>query len=165
MGWDEILEGDINQSATIHCWRGMQNGIEAAQKGHDVIMSPTTYCYLDYYQADPKKSDEPQAIGGFLPLENVYKMVAIPDDISPENRQHILGVQANLWTEYIPTNNQAEYMVLPRMAAIAEEAWCEHKGTFEEFMPRMTRLTNLYDIYNLHYAKHCWPEKKIKKEW
>lgn len=165
MGWDEILEGKINQSATIHCWRGMEHGIKAAQEGHDVVMSPTAYCYLDYYQEDPKKSDEPQGIGGYLPLENVYKMVAIPDDISPENRKHILGVQANLWTEYVCTTTHAEYMVLPRMAAIAEEAWCEHKGTYEQFMPRMTRLTDLYDVYGLHYAKHKWPEKKVYKEW
>lgn len=165
MGWDEILEGKINQSATIHCWRGPEHGIKAAQEGHDVIMSPTKYCYLDYYQADPRKSDEPLGIGGYLPLENVYGMISIPDDISPENRQHILGVQGNLWTEYVITTNHAEYMVLPRMAAIAEEGWCEKKGTFEQFMPRMTRLTDLYDIYGLNYAKHCWPDKKIKKEW
>lgn len=165
MGWDEILEGDINKSATIHCWRGMEHGIKAAQEGHDVIMSPTAYCYFDYYQADPRKSDEPQGIGGYLPLENVYKMVSIPDDISPENRKHILGVQANLWTEYIATTTHAEYMLLPRMGALCEEAWCEHKGTFEQFMPRMTRLTDIYDIYGLQYAKHQFPQKKVYKEW
>lgn len=165
MGWDEILEGDINKSATIHCWRGSKHGIKAAQMGHDVVMSPTEYCYIDHYQADPRKSDEPQAIGGYLPLENVYAMISIPDDISPENRSHILGVQGNLWTEYVATPNHAMYMALPRMAALAEEGWCEHKGTYEEFMPRMTRLTDLYDIYGYVYAKHNWPEKKIKKEW
>ena len=165
MGWDEILEGNINKSATVHCWRGSEHGIKAAQLGHDVVMSPTTYCYLDYYQADPKKSDEPMCIGGFLPLEKVYSMVSIPDDISPENRSHILGVQGNLWTEYIATTTHAEYMVLPRMAAIAEEGWCQKKGTYEQFMPRMTRLTDLYDLYNLHYAKHNWKDKIKYKEW
>lgn len=165
MGWDEILEGDINQSATIHCWRGPEHGIKAAQEGHDVVMSPTKYCYLDYYQEDPKKSDEPMSIGGYLPLENVYDMVSIPDDISPENRAHILGVQGNLWTEYIGNPNHAEYMLLPRMAAIAEEGWCEKKGTYENFLQRMTRLTDLYDLYNLQYAKHKWPAKKSTKEF
>ncbi len=165
MGWDEILEGDINQSATIHCWRGSKHGIKAAQMGHDVIMSPSEYCYIDHYQADPKKSNEPEAIGGYLPLEAVYGMISIPDDISPENRQHILGVQANLWTEYVASPNHAMYMALPRAAALAEEGWCNKKGTFEEFMPRMTRLTDLYDLYHYVYAKHFWPEKGIKKEW
>lgn len=165
MGWDEILEGDINQSATIHCWRGPEHGIKAAQQGHDVVMSPLTNCYLDYYQADPLKSDEPLAIWGYLPLEKVYEMEAIPNDISPENRSHILGVQGNLWTEYVTNANHAEYMVLPRVAAIAEEGWCQHKGTYEQFMPRMTRMTDLYDLYGLNYAKHCWPEKKLKKVW
>lgn len=159
MGWDEILEGDINQSATIHCWRGLEHGIKAAQAGHDVIMSPTAYCYFDYYQADPTKSDEPQAIGGYLPIKKVYEMDAVPSDISPENRKHIIGVQGNLWTEYVPYPSQAEYMVLPRMAALAEEQWCQKKGTFDAFVPRLTRLTKLYDLYNLQYAKHLWPER------
>lgn len=159
MGWDEILEGDINQSATIHCWRGLEHGIKAAQAGHDVIMSPTAYCYFDYYQADPTKSDEPQAIGGYLPIKKVYEMDAVPSDISPDNRKHIIGVQGNLWTEYVPYPSQAEYMVLPRMAALAEEQWCQKKGTFDAFVPRLTRLTKLYDLYNLQYAKHLWPER------
>jgi hexosaminidase len=159
MGWDEILEGDINQSATIHCWRGIEHGIKAAQAGHDVVMSPTAYCYFDYYQADPTKSDEPQGIGGYLPIKKVYEMDAVPSDISPENRKHIIGVQGNLWTEYIAYPSHAEYMVLPRMAALAEEQWCMKKGTFEAFVPRVTRLTKLYDLYNLQYAKHLWPDK------
>lgn len=158
MGWDEILEGDINKSATIHCWRGTEHGIKAAQQGHDVIMSPTSYCYFDYYQADPRKSDEPQGIGGYLPMEKVYEMNAVPDDISPENRKHIIGVQGNLWTEYVAVPSHVEYMVLPRMAALSEEQWCNKKGTFEAFVPRVTRLTSLYSLYGMQYAKHLWPE-------
>ncbi len=158
MGWDEILEGEINQSATIHCWRGLEHGIKAAQEGHDVIMSPTAFCYFDYYQADRKKSDEPEAIGGYLPLERVYEMDAVPSSISPENRSHIIGVQANLWTEYIPYPSQAEYMVLPRMAALAEEQWCQKKGTFEAFVPRLTRLADIYKAYGYSYARHTWPD-------
>ena len=158
MGWDEILEGDINQSATIHCWRGLEHGIKAAQGGHDVIMSPTAYCYLDYYQADPAKSDEPLGIGGYLPLERVYEMDAVPSSISPENRSHIIGVQGNLWTEYIGLPSHAEYMVLPRMAALAEEQWCMKKGTFDAFMPRLTKLVEIYKAYGYQYARHMWPE-------
>jgi len=157
VGWDEILEGEINQSATIHSWRGSAGGIKAANAGHDVIMSPTTYCYLDYYQTDPRKSDEPQCIGGNLPVEKVYTMNAL-DQINPENYKHILGVQGNLWTEYIPTTTMAEYQVLPRMAALCEEGWCVNKGTFEEFVPRLTRLTGLYGLYDYVYAKHLWPD-------
>lgn len=158
MGWDEILEGEINQSATIHCWRGIEHGVKAAQEGHDVIMSPTAYCYLDYYQADPLKSDEPQGIGGYLPIEKVYEMDAVPNSISPENRKHIIGVQANLWTEYVATQGHVQYMVLPRMAAIAEEQWCQKKGSFEAFVPRLTRLTEIYKLYGMQYAKHLWPD-------
>ncbi len=158
MGWDEILDGDINQSATIHCWRGLEHGIRAAQAGHDVIMSPTAYCYLDYYQADPEKFDEPRAIGGYLPVEKVYEMDAVPAEISPENRKHIIGVQGNLWTEYIGLPTHAEYMLLPRMGALAEEQWCMKKGTFEAFRPRITRLVELYKLYGLQYGRHLWPE-------
>lgn len=157
IGWDEILEGEINKSATIHSWRGSEGGIKAANAGHDVIMSPTTYCYLDYYQADPKKSDEPQCIGGNLPVEKVYEMNAL-DQISPENHHHILGVQGNLWTEYVTNPGMAEYMVLPRMAAICEEGWCVNKGTFDEFLPRLTRLTGLYRLNGYTYGKHLWPD-------
>lgn len=158
MGWDEILEGDINKSATVHCWRGIEHGIKAAQAGHDVIMSPTAYCYLDYYQADPSKSDEPLGIGGYLPLERVYEMDAVPSSISPENRSHIIGVQGNLWAEYIAFPSHVEYMVLPRMAAIAEEQWCMKKGTYEAFLPRVTRLAALYALYGYQYARHTWPD-------
>lgn len=159
MGWDEILEGDINRSAIVHCWRDLSHGVKAAQQGHDVVMSPTKYCYLDYYQTADRYA-EPQAMGGNLPLETVFNMVAVPDDISEENRGHILGIQANLWTEFISNANYAEYMLLPRMAAVSENAWVTRRGGYQDFMSRITRLRSLYDAYGLHYARHAWNKKK-----
>ena len=121
IGWDEILEGGLAPEATVMSWRGMRGGIEAARQGHDVIMTPTTYCYFDYYQGDPGK--EPLAIGGYLPLEKVYRFEPTPEELTEEQKKHILGGQANLWTEYIATEDYAEYMVLPRMSALAEVVW------------------------------------------
>ena len=156
MGWDEIMDGDINTSAMVHCWRNPSFGIKAAQKGHDVVLSPTKYCYFDFYQANPRAVHEPLAIGGYLPVDSVYNMDTMPKDISPENRKHIIGIQANLWTEYVAVPNHAEYMLLPRMAALAENAWVKDRGLYSAFLPRLTRLKSLYDVYNLHYANHVW---------
>ena len=156
MGWDEILGGNIHQSATIHCWRDPVYGIRAAQKGHDVIMSPSKYCYFNRNQANPKTSNEPFSNDLYLPLDSVYNMVIVPNDISFENRKHIIGVEACLWTEYIAVPNHAEYMMLPRMAALAENAWCLQKGSYSAFIPRLSRLKSLYDACHLHYGKHCW---------
>ena len=156
MGWDEILGGNIHQSATIHCWRDPVYGIRAAQKGHDVIMSPSKYCYFNRNQTNPKTSNEPFSNDLYLPLDSVYNMVIVPNDISFENRKHIIGVEACLWTEYIAVPNHAEYMMLPRMAALAENAWCLQKGSYSAFIPRLSRLKSLYDACHLHYGKHCW---------
>ena len=158
IGWDEILDGDINQSATVMSWRGVEPGIKAAMTGHDVVMSPTTYAYFDYYQTD-KTFNEPLLIGGNLPIEKTYSFEPLPDSLSAEAREHIIGVQCNLWTEYIPYPNLAEYQLLPRMAAIAEIQWSEHKKDFPEFKNRLTRLTKFYDLYNYDYAKHLWNKK------
>ena len=156
MGWDEILDGDINRSATIHCWRNPVYGIKAAQAGHDVIMSPAKYCYFNRYQANPKMSNEPFSNDLYLPLDSVYNMVVQPNDISFESRKHIIGVEACLWAEYIATPNHAEYMMLPRLAALAENAWCLQKDSYSAFTLRLSRLKSLYDACHLHYGKHCW---------
>jgi len=121
MGWDEILEGGLAPDATVMSWRGMAGGIQAAQEGHDVVMTPTGYAYFDYYQGDTLQ--EPLAIGGFLPLERVYTLEPVPAELSQHEARHILGAQGNLWTEYIGTSEYAEYMVLPRMLAMAEVDW------------------------------------------
>ena len=125
IGWDEILEGDVAPNATVMSWRGSAGGIKAAQLGHDVIMTPNDYCYFDYYQSEDTRH-EPFAIGGFVPLEKVYSLNPTAS-LTEEQAKHILGTQANLWTEYIPTSEQVEYMVLPRMAALAEVQWTTGK--------------------------------------
>lgn len=122
VGWDEILEGGLPPAATVMSWRGYEGGIKAANSGHDVIMTPTSYCYFDYYQSKDKDS-EPLAIGGFLPLEKVYLFEPIPPEIDPEKVHHILGGQGNVWTEYIKTESHLEYMAMPRMSAMAEVLW------------------------------------------
>ncbi len=155
IGWDEILDGDINKSAMVMCWRGVEPGIKAAKLGHDVVMSPTTYAYFDYYQTD-QRNNEPLLIGGNLPIEKTYSYEPLPDDLPAEARQHIIGVQCNLWTEYIDNDNLAQYQVLPRLAAISEIQWANKKKNFEEFKQRVTRLAKLYDKYNYVYAKHIW---------
>lgn len=137
IGWDEILEGGISPNATIMSWRGIEGGIAAAKQKHDAIMTPTSNCYLDYYQGD--KETEPLAIGGFLPLDKVYNYEPIPTELSAEERKHILGTQGNLWTEYIPTSEQAEYMAYPRLSALAEVAWTHQLNkNYPDFSNRLT---------------------------
>ncbi|SHN07192.1 hexosaminidase [Cyclobacterium lianum] len=122
IGWDEILEGGLAPNATVMSWRGEKGGIAAAKMGHDVVMTPNSHLYFDHYQAEDKTT-EPLAIGGFLPLEKVYSYSPIPEALSQEEARHVLGVQANLWTEYIPTNQKMEYFLFPRALALAEVAW------------------------------------------
>lgn len=124
IGWTEILEGGLSPNATLMSWIGEAGGIEAARQHHDVIMTPNTYLYFDYYQASDVDK-EPLAIGGYLPMEKVYSYEPMPSSLTAEEQQYIKGVQANLWTEYIPTFSQAQYMVLPRMAALAETQWSD----------------------------------------
>jgi len=121
VGWDEILEGGLAPNATVMSWRGIAGGIEAARQGHDVIMTPNSHLYLDYYQGDTIQ--EPLAIGGFSPLERVYSYDPVPAELTGREAQHVLGAQGNLWTEYISTTDYVEYMVLPRMLALSEVVW------------------------------------------
>ncbi|MBR5456054.1 MAG: family 20 glycosylhydrolase [Bacteroidaceae bacterium] len=154
IGWDEILEGGLAPNATVHSWRGVEGGIEAAKQGHDCIMSPTTFMYFDYYQTK-YTDDEPLAIGGYVPVEKVYSFEPMNDTLPAEVQKHIIGVQANLWTEYIPTFSHVEYMELPRMAALCEVQWSNPaKKNFEEFKLRLLPLMSLYGKYSYNYAKH-----------
>jgi hexosaminidase len=121
IGWDEILEGGLAPNATVMSWRGIEGGIDAARQGHDVIMTPTSHMYFDYYQGQAET--EPLAIGGFLPLEMVYGFEPVPDELTAEEASHILGAQGNVWTEYMRTEEHVEYMVFPRLFALAEVAW------------------------------------------
>ena len=122
IGWDEILEGTLAEGTTVMSWRGASGGIKAAGMGYDVIMTPNSHFYLDYYQSDDKDT-EPLAIGGYLPIEKCYSFDPY-EGIEPAMQKHILGVQANLWTEYIATPEYLEYMLLPRMLALSEVQWC-----------------------------------------
>ena len=140
IGWDEILEGELAPNATVMSWRGEEGGRTAAAAGHEVGMTPGGYCYFDGYQDDP--TTEPQAMSGFLPLEKVYSYDPAPADMP--GREYVLGVQANLWTEYIPTAEQAEYMLYPRLFALAEVAWCQPEGKdYGAFRERALRYTEL----------------------
>ncbi|HLV34117.1 MAG TPA: beta-N-acetylhexosaminidase [Spirillospora sp.] len=121
IGWDEILEGGLAPNATVMSWRGSKGGIEAASAGHDVVMTPNTHCYFDYYQSEDH-STEPPAIGRFLPLEKVYTFDPT-EGIPPDKAGHVLGGQGSLWTEYLPTSELVEYMAYPRTVALAEKVW------------------------------------------
>ena len=161
IGWDEILDGKINKTATIMSWRGVEPGSKAAALGHDVIMAPLWHAYFDFYQSEEIKH-EPKAIGNYLPVAKVYEFDPAPDTFSAEAKSHILGVQANLWTEYIPYTTQAEYMILPRIAALAEVQWTPvERKDFDSFTKRAFRLTDLYDRYGYQYARHLWKEKQL----
>lgn len=137
IGWDEILEGGLAPEATVMSWRGEDGGIKSARMGHDVVMTPGNYMYFDFYQADPKT--QPYAIGGYTPIKKVYSYDPVPaDSLTEEERRHILGVQANTWTEYIQTPEHLEYMMFPRALAVAEIGWTPQKlRTWEDFKPRM----------------------------
>ena len=156
IGWDEILEGGLAPNATVMSWRGEKGGIEAAHQKHKVIMTPHTYLYFDYYQSYDRKS-EPLAIGGKLPLERVYSYNPLPKELSTEEQKYIIGVQANLWTEYISTFKYAEYMLLPRLAALSEIQWSSaDKRNYECFLSRLPRLVELYDLKQYNYATHAF---------
>lgn len=134
IGWDEILEGGLTPNATVMSWRGEAGGIQAAKEGHNVIMSPNSNMYIDHAQAKDAKT-EPLAIGGFLPLDVVYNYNPRPTALTADQQKHILGVQANMWTEYIPTNNKLEYMLFPRIIALAEVGWTKTENkNYEDFV-------------------------------
>ena len=154
IGWDEILEGGLAPNATVHSWRGIDGGIEAAKQGHDCIMSPNNFLYFDYYQTT-RTDEEPLAIGGYVPVEKVYSFEPMNESLTPEQQKHIIGVQANLWTEYVPTFRHVEYMELPRMAALCEVQWCEAGNKdFEDFKQRLLPMFDLYNVKGYNYAKH-----------
>jgi hexosaminidase len=147
IGWDEILEGGLAENAVVMSWRGTKGGIEAARAQHDVVMTPTTHVYLDYYQSKDQNA-EPLAIGGFLPLETVYSFEPVPAELEPQYVKHVLGGQANVWTEYMPNPKNVEYMAFPRLTALAEVVWTpkekkdypNYLGRLREHLPRLRAL-------------------------
>lgn len=161
VGWDEILEGGLAPNATVMSWRGEQGGIAAARMGHDVIMTPNSHLYLDHYQAKDGNTSEPVAIGGFLPLERVYSYHPGPDSLTAAEQQHVLGVQGNLWTEYIATNNKLEYMLFPRALALSEIAWTgREQQNYEEFSTKRLPL-RLQELEQMNFYYRI-PEAKIR---
>lgn len=158
IGWDEILQGGITKSATIMSWRGTKGGIQAAKLGNKVIMTPNTYCYIDYYQTmEPEKNNEPLANGRKrqLPVSKVYSFDPYAG-LNSEEQKAIMGVQANLWTEYIPTYGQAQYMTLPRLAALSEVGWSYPRKDYADFAKRMETMRKIYEIEEYRYAPYMF---------
>ncbi len=156
IGWDEILEGKLAPNATVMSWRGMDGGVEAARMGHDVIMTPGSHVYFDHYQTTDTKN-EPEAIGGYSPVSRVYEFEPVPAILNEKERKHILGAQANIWTEYIPNSRQVEYMAMPRMAALSEVQWMQpNKKNYLDFLKRLPRLIAMYDLLDYNYATHIF---------
>ncbi|WP_316838814.1 family 20 glycosylhydrolase [Pedobacter gandavensis] len=150
IGWDEILEGGLAPDATVMSWRGEKGGIEAANAGHDVIMTPGSHLYLDSYQTNP--IGQPEAIGGYLPLQKVYSYQPIPKEIDPAKQKHVLGVQANVWAEYMTTSNQVDYMVFPRAIALSEVAWTPVSSkNWDDFQNRLQKHYRLLQQFNVNY--------------
>jgi hexosaminidase len=150
IGWDEILEGGLPERATVMSWRGYEGGIEAAHSGHDVVMTPGSHCYFDHLQGEPE--NEPLAFGGFTSLEKVYSFDPVPPALSAEGSKHVLGAQANVWTEYITNENKAEYMIFPRLCAMAEVLWSD-KSTrnYNDFLIRMDSESVRLQKYRVNY--------------
>ena len=156
IGWDEILEGELAPNATVMSWRNIKAGQEAARMGHDAVMTPKQHFYFDYYQSKDK-DNEPLGIGGFLPVEQVYAFDPYTEDMTDEDKAHIIGVQANMWTEYIGENWHLEYMLLPRLSALSEVQWCEPEDkNYERFLENVQGLRKVYDILGYTYAKHIF---------
>ena len=153
IGWDEVLEGGLTEGGIVMSWRGINGGIEAAKQHHRVIMSPTTFCYIDYYQLKDQ-GRQPLGIGGYLPVSKVYSFEPlIPDQLSEEEQQYILGPQVNLWCEYVAYPQHAFYMLLPRLDAISEVQWCRpDQKDYEGFKTRLPHMLKLYDKLGINYC-------------
>ncbi|WP_438712589.1 family 20 glycosylhydrolase [Aquimarina muelleri] len=150
IGWDEILEGGITPTTNIMSWQGEEGGINAANKGHDVIMNPSQYCYFNFYQGDPKV--EPLAFGGYIPLEKVYTYDPIPKEIEEDKKKHILGAQGNIWTEYTYKEETIEYLLYPRIIALAEVTWtAKENKNFEDFLSRLNNVYAILDYHTINY--------------
>jgi len=151
VGWDEILEGGLAPGAIVMSWRGEAGGIEAAQHGHDVVMTPGAYTYFDHYQSADKEN-EPLAIGGCTPIEKVCEYNPVPAGLSEQQAKHVLGSQFQLWTEYMPTPKDVERMMLPRAFALSEVLWSPNGvANTNEFMDRLPHALRLLDRAGINY--------------
>lgn len=167
IGWDEILEGEVADNAVVMSWRGVAGGLKAVRMGHDAIMTPNTFYYLDYYQSTDKEN-EPLGIGGYLPVEKCYSYEPFVEGMTDEEKSHFLGVQANLWTEYIATFEHLQYMLLPRMAALSEVQWCQPENKdWNRFRESADEFCSVYDAMGCNYATHIFNTRgdvRINKE-
>ena len=167
IGWDEILEGGAAPNATVMSWRGTDGGVQAAKLRHNVVMTPNTYLYFDYYQSEDTQT-EPLAIGSYVPLERVYDFEPVPDTLDNDSKKYILGAQANLWTEYISDFKQVEYMLLPRLDALSEVQWTQPENkNWVNFLDRLQHNIQVYDLKGYNYGKHIFginPEYRIIPE-
>lgn len=167
IGWDEILDGGVAPGATVHSWRGETGGIKAAKMGHNVIMSPTSNLYIDHTQANPEY--EPKTIGGYVPLKYVYDYDPVPSELTEEEGKLVLGAQANLWTEYVKDEKQAEYMTYPRLLALAEINWTKKENKdYDRFLKAVNKENkfitskgiNTYPLKNIEYSMRVDKENK-----
>jgi len=155
IGWDEILEGGIAPEATVMSWRGVKGGVEAAEQGHDVIMTPGSHCYFDHYQGP--QNEEPLAWGGYTPLSKVYTFDPVVDTMTAAEAKHVLGGQANLWSEQIKTESHSEYMIFPRLAALSETLWSPKESrNWEDFSSRIVTMFKRFDFLGINYAKSAY---------
>jgi hexosaminidase len=155
IGWDEILEGGLAPDATVMSWRGVKGGVEASKQGHDVVMTPGTHCYFDHYQGP--QNEEPLAWGGYTPLSKVYTFDPIVDGMTEEEVKHVLGGQANLWSEQIKTESHSEYMIFPRLAALSEALWSSNElRDWSNFSKRTTSMFNRYEYLGINYSKSAF---------
>ncbi|UOB16804.1 family 20 glycosylhydrolase [Abyssalbus ytuae] len=150
IGWDEVMDGGVTRATTIMSWQGEEAGIKAANNGHDVIMTPSKYVYLNFYQGDYKA--EPLAFGGYITLKDAYTYNPVPHTIKEENRKHILGLQGNMWSEYTYKGKTIEYLLYPRILALAETGWTKTQNkNFNDFLNRLTHIYPILDKYNVNY--------------
>ncbi len=172
IGWDEILEGGLAEGAAVMSWRGTSGGVEAAKLGQDVVMSPTSHMYLDYYQS--RDASEPLAIGGYLPLQQVYAFNPIVPGLPVEAEKHIMGVQGNLWTEYMKDFKHVEYMAYPRGAAVAEVGWsAQASRSYPDFLVRLSTHLERLTAWDVNFRTptptdvpvSTWNADQMSTEW
>ena len=158
VGWDEILEGGLAPGATVMSWRGIAGGIEAARAGHDVVMAPNSHTYLDYHQSRDTSRREGLRVGAFLPLDSVYAYEPVPSELTPAEARHVLGAQAQVWTEYMPNPKRVEFMVFPRLAALAEVVWTPRaRKDFADFTRRLAPHERRLDMLDVNYRPLAGP--------
>ena len=157
IGWDEMLEGGMPDDAVVMSWRGIDGAVAAAHQGHNAILTPSDYCYFDFTQADQHSEPQGAHWGHPVTVSDVYHFDPSPASLTTDEQKHIIGVQANLWCEYIPTMRHAQYMELPRLAALSEVQWCdpEHKN-FDDFIGRLSKFVKHYEVRKYNYAKHVF---------